>query len=349
MTNQPLTIARIAEVVGGTLEGDGSAHIDALATPDTAAATNVTFAADGKRLAALPASKAGAAIVAADAPVAEAPMPLIRVGNVQAAVSALLAFLAPPEDLHPVGVDTSARVAGDADIAPDARIGPGVVIHSGAKIASGCALCANVSIGSGAELGSDCILRESVVVWQGCRLGARVRIGPNSVIGFDGFGYNFSGGKHLKVPHIGNVVIEDDVDIGACTCVDRAKFGSTRIGAGTKIDNLVQVAHNVQVGQGCLLVALAGVAGSARLGNYVVLGGHVGVNDNIVLGDGVVCGAYSAVYGDVAPGQKVLGIPVVPYYEQHRRTVYVSKLAELFKQVRELEKRLNALDSSEDH
>ncbi|MGB2822949.1 MAG: UDP-3-O-(3-hydroxymyristoyl)glucosamine N-acyltransferase, partial [Phycisphaerae bacterium] len=181
------------------------------------------------------------------------------------------------------------------------------------------------------------------------RIGSRVRIGPNSVIGYDGFGYRTIDGVHHRIPHIGNVVIEDDVEIGACTCVDRAKFGSTRIGAGAKIDNLVMVAHNCQIGPGSILVGQAGIAGSVRLGRYVVLGGHSGLRDNITVGDGAQVAAYSGVSGDVPAGGKVAGTPARPAKEALRIFQCWPRLPELLKRVKKLESRIEALGCSEDH
>jgi UDP-3-O-[3-hydroxymyristoyl] glucosamine N-acyltransferase len=237
----------------------------------------------------------------------------------------------------------------EAQLADGVAVGPLVSVAKGAKIGEGAVLCAGVRIGRRATVGPACVLRENVVVQADCVLGSRVRIGPGSVVGYDGFGYYYADGAHHHVPHTGNVVIEDDVDLGACACVDRAKFGSTRIGAGTKIDNLVQVAHNVQTGRGCLLAAQVGIAGSTQLGNFVVLGGHTGVRDNIAVGDGVQCAAYAAIAQDVPAGQTLAGIPA----EQAGLTLRIyrakTRLPDLIKRVRSLESRLKALESAEDH
>ena len=269
--------------------------------------------------------------------------------NVQAAVAALLGKLAVPTHLPPAGVDKTATVAADAELGEAVAVGPNVVVAPRAKIAAGTVLCANVVVGADAEIGPDCLLREGVCVLDGCKLGARVHIGPNSVIGYEGFGYYFADGAHRKVPHAGNVVIEDDVEIGACSCVDRAKFGSTRIGAGTKIDNLVQVAHNVQIGRGCILVGQAGIAGSAELGDFVIVGGSAGIRDNITVGAGAQVAAYSAVAEDVPDGQVVAGVPAGPARETMRTIKAMDKLPELLKRVRQLETRLEALESTKNN
>jgi len=347
MTSQPLTLRRVAEIVDGTVEGDESVVVEALAAVDQAGPGDLTFA-DARHAVRLAESKAGAALVEGTGG-ESAGMPLIRVRDVQAAVFKLLRSLAEPEDLPPVGTDPSASVAAGAEIGREVAVGPGVVIREGAKIGDRSVLCANVFVGRDVTIGSDTLLAEGVVVRAASRIGHRVRIGSNSVIGSDGFGYQTIDGVHHRVPHVGNVVIEDDVEIGACTCVDRAKFGSTRIGAGTKIDNLVQIAHNCQIGPGSILVGQVGIAGSVKLGRYVVLGGHAGLRDNITVGDGAQVAAYSGVSGDVPAGGKVAGTPARPAKEALRIFQSWPRLPELLKRVKKLESRIEALESPEDH
>ena len=347
MRNLPLTVQQIAQVVGGRVEGDGGVMIHALAAMDAAAASDLTFAADERRAGQLAKSLAGAALVAKEP--ASAPMPLVRVSNVQEALAKLLGHLMGDEDLPLRGRHPSATVAPDAKVGRDVAIGPNVVVGSQSVIGDRCVLCANVVVAARSRVGDDSVLFEGVVVRPDSVIGRRVRIGPNTVIGWDGFGYYFKDGVHHKVPHAGNVVIEDDVEIGACSCVDKAKFGSTLVGAGSKIDNLVQVAHNVRMGRGCILVGQCGLAGSVKLGNYVVIGGSAGIRDNITLGDGVQCAAFAAIAQDVEPGQIVAGAPAGPVREQLRIFQSLPKLPDLLKKVRELEMRLSALESPKDH
>jgi UDP-3-O-[3-hydroxymyristoyl] glucosamine N-acyltransferase len=350
MAIQPITVREVAEWLGGEVEGDPSARVWGLASLEAAGPADLSFAADEKRVARLPQSKAAAVLVPAGSAAKPAPgTALIRVKNVQAAVAKLLSRLAEPEDVPPPGVHPSAAIAPDAQVGQGVAIGPGVSIGARSRVGDGTVLYAHVSIGADAAVGRSCFLAEGVVIRQGCVAGDRVRIGPNSVIGWDGFGYFSENGVHHRIQHIGNVVIEDDVEIGACSCVDRAKFGSTRIGAGTKIDNLVQVAHNVQIGRGCILVGQCGIAGSAQLGNYVVIGGNAGIRDNISLGDGVQCSAFAAVAQDVAAGQVVVGVPARPAREALRIVMAEEKLPDLLKRVKELESRLAALESPKDH
>jgi len=349
MEAKKLTTGRIAEIVGGKVQGDPDLEIESVASMSEAGPGQITFASDPKWVMQLAGSRASGAIVQESAVLPDARIAFILVPDVQLALAKLLGCLCGQEYLPPVGCAPSAVVAGDAQLGPDVRIGPGVVIGPAARIGNGTALLANVSIGPDVRIGRNVVLCEGVCIRHGCSIGDRVRIGPNSVIGYDGFGYFFADGRHNKIPHAGNVVIEDDVEIGACACIDRAKFGSTRVGAGTKIDNLVQVAHNVQIGRGCVIAALGGIAGSARLADYVVLGGHVGVRDNISVGKGVTCGAYTAVASDVPDGQTLFGIPAAPAKQRFRELSLVQKLPELVKRVCRLEERLKSLEPSKDH
>lgn len=342
-----MNVQTLAALVGGTVEGDGAVVIRRLAGVEDAQAGDLTFATDERRAGKLSACQASAAIVGA-AP-STAPMTLIRVADVQTAMATLLAHLAGSEDLPAQGIHPTAVIAADVSIGQNVAIGPHVTIGRGAVLGDGCSLCAGVHIGENVTLGEGCTLFEGVVIRWGCRLGRRVRVGPNSVIGYDGFGYHFADGKHCKFAHVGDVVIADDVELGACSCIDRAKFGSTFVGDGTKIDNLVQVAHNVRIGRGCLLCALCGVAGSTQLEDYVVLGGHCGLRDNIALGRGAQCAAFSAVAGDVEAGQVVAGVPADSARDTLRRVQAAKKLPDLLKTVRQLEARLEALESATNH
>ncbi len=347
MTTKPYTLREIADLIGAKLEGDPSREVRGLASIEEASAKDITFVADARRAGKLAQSAAAAVIVGND--FAGQAANLLRVANVQQAIAALLAAFLPSEDLPPTGVHALAVIAPSADIAPDACIGPGVVVGERAVVGAGSVLCANVSVGADVAIGKTTVFFEGVVVRWGCRIGDNVRIGPNSVIGYEGFGYYFAGGRHNRIPHIGSVVIENDVELGACTCVDRAKFGVTRIGQGTKIDNQVHVAHNVQVGRNCIMAAQVGIAGSTKLEDLVILGGGAGLRDNITLGKGVQCGAFSAVASDVEAGQVVAGIPAGPARDKFREIKALAALPDLMKQVRDLQTRLEALESPKDH
>ena len=345
MDTQRLTLRGVAEIVGGSVEGDASFVVASIAPLDEAGPEDLTFA-DARHLVGLAKSKAGAALVEADGTVDLPGRPIVRVASVQQALYQLLCRLAGPEDLPVPGICPTASVAPDAKLGRDAAIGPGAVVGAGATIGDRTVLCANAAVAAGCVVGDDCVLAEGVVIRSRSVIGNRVRIGPNSVIGYDGFGYQTIGGVHHRIPHLGNVVLEDDVEIGACTCVDRAKFGSTRICRGAKIDNLVQVAHNCLVGAGSILAGQVGLSGSVKLGRYCVLGGQVGLVDNITLGDGVQVGAQGGVSRDLPAGQKCTGTPTRPVMETLRIWHSLSKLPDFVKHVRKLESRLAALESS---
>lgn len=243
------------------------------------------------------------------------------------------------------GIHPSACVSATAQIAASATIGPLCVIEDGAVVGDRCHLQAQIFIGREARLGEDCWLMPGCVVEAECVLQNRVRLQPGVVIGSDGFGYEFIGGHHEKVPQIGNVVIEDDVEIGANSTLDRARFSRTVIGEGTKIDNLVQIAHNVVIGKHCLLCAQVAIAGSTTLEDYVVLGGQAAVAGHITIGKGAKAGGQAGISTDIAPGSFVNGTPAIPYMLERRVAVLQHRLPNLFKRVHALEEQLKKSSS----
>ncbi|HEU5081661.1 MAG TPA: UDP-3-O-(3-hydroxymyristoyl)glucosamine N-acyltransferase [Opitutaceae bacterium] len=238
------------------------------------------------------------------------------------------------------GVHPTAIVAPDAKVAASATIGAFCVIESGAVVGERTHLQAQVFIGRSAEIGADCWLMPGVIVSAECILKDRVRLQPGVVVGSDGFGYEFVSGRHEKIPQVGRVVIENDVEIGANSTLDRARFSETLIGEGTKIDNLVQIAHNVTVGKHCIICAQAGISGSTILEDYVVLGGQAGLAGHIRLGRGAKVDGQSGVNADLEPGTTVKGSPCLPYNLEQRVNVLRRKLPELFKRVDALEEQL---------
>jgi UDP-3-O-[3-hydroxymyristoyl] glucosamine N-acyltransferase len=253
-------------------------------------------------------------------------------------------MLEKPADLPAPGVHPWAVVSPQAKVDPSAAVGPFVVIGAKALIGPRAVLAAHVVVEAEAAIGEETILYPGTVIMTRSRIGRRCRIGPNAVIGSAGFGYFFHQGRHKPFPHVGVVEIGDDVDIGACSCVDRAKFDVTRIGSGVKIDNLVQVAHNVQVGENCILVAQVGIGGSSVLGEGVVLGGHVGVRDNVTIGRGVQASGFAGIVQDVPDGQKIGGCPGVEARQWLRVHQASQSLPELRQKVRELEHRLEKME-----
>jgi len=238
------------------------------------------------------------------------------------------------------GVHATAYVAPGARVAATATIGPLCIVEEGAVVGERTHLQAQVFIGRGAAIGDDCWLMPGVMVATECRLGRRVRLHAGVVVGSDGFGYEFVAGRHEKVPQIGQVVIEDDVEIGANTTIDRARFSRTLIGEGTKIDNLVQIAHNVVIGKHCLICAQAGISGSTVLGDYVVLGGQAGLIGHITIGRGSKIDAQSGINTSLDPGSTVKGTPCLSYQLEQRINVLRPRLPELFRRVDALEEQI---------
>ncbi|MSU66338.1 MAG: UDP-3-O-(3-hydroxymyristoyl)glucosamine N-acyltransferase [Opitutus sp.] len=246
------------------------------------------------------------------------------------------------------GIHASAVVAAGARIAATATIGPLCVVEAGAVIGERSHLQAQVFVGHEALIGDDCWLMPGVIVASRCELGRRVRLQPGVVIGSDGFGYEFTQGCHEKLPQVGNVVVGDDVEIGANSTLDRARFSRTSIGEGTKIDNLVQIAHNVVVGRHCLLCSQVGISGSTTLGDYVVLGGQAGLGGHIAIGKGVKAGGQAGITADVPAGAFVNGTPAIPFQLERRIAVLHQRLPELFKRVDALERQVAPVEGKED-
>ncbi len=259
--------------------------------------------------------------------------PSVALARICARIEQLL-WPKPPAGIHPSSV-----VAPTAKVASTATIGPLCVIEAGAVVGAGAFLQASVNVGSNAQIGRDCWLLPGVVVGAECVLGARVRLQPGVVIGSDGFGYEFVNGRHEKVPQIGTVVIGDDVEIGANSTLDRARFSRTVVGEGTKIDNLVQIAHNVVIGRHCILCAQVGISGSTTLEDYVILGGQAGTGGHITLGKGSKAGGRAGITSDVPAGAYVNGNPAIPYMLERRLVVLHQRLPDLFKRVDILEQK----------
>jgi UDP-3-O-[3-hydroxymyristoyl] glucosamine N-acyltransferase len=272
--------------------------------------------------------------------------PVLIVDDADLAVARVLEFFAPPIPRPNIGVDPAARIDPSATIAPDARIAPFVFVGERASIGARTILHSGVHIGADTIIGDDCELFPNVVVRERCELGHRVVIHAGSVVGSDGFGYRWDGSKHAKIPQIGRVVIEDDVEIGSCVCVDRAKFAATRVGRGSKIDNLVQIAHNAVLGPHCIMAGQSGVAGSVTLGAGVMLGGQCAVRDHVHMADGSMLGPCSGAMDDVEPKQIVTGLPAIPHRQFLREQAAMRHLPELRSEIRKLQDELAELRKS---
>jgi UDP-3-O-[3-hydroxymyristoyl] glucosamine N-acyltransferase len=345
-----LSLQELAHRIGAELRGDGARRVSGVAPLESAGAEQVAFYANTRYLAELRKCAAGAVIVAED-DAARVPAQAARLVAAQPYVAFAKASaifhreLEIPRGVHPgalvdpsAEVHPSAAICAGAYVGPAARIGARTVLHPGARALHS------------AQLGEDCILWPGAVVRERCILGNRVILQPNCVVGSDGFGFAFdlegegNGPMHRKVPQAGIVRVEDDVEVGACTCVDRATLGETVIGRGTKIDNLVQVGHNVKIGPLALLVAQCGISGSTELGQGVILAGQVGVIGHLKLGDGARVGAQSGVSRDLEDGETVSGSPAIPHRDWLRLSAALPRIPELIREVRRLSQRVAELE-----
>jgi len=343
-----ITVAQIVAATGGTLAAqvDESMPVRTIASLADAEVTDISWVDSKKWLAAAEVSKAAIIIGAPGVLGSDHPKALL-VKDTQTAVANVLELFAPPADQPDVGIHPSAAIDETAQVAASARIGAHVRIGPRAWVGEDAVVHAGVSIGSESQIGDACELFGGVVVYERCAIGARVRIHANAVIGADGFGYIYREGQHRKLKHIGTVVIEDDVEIGANTTIDRAKVGETRVGRGTKIDNLVMVAHNVQIGPACIVVGHVGLSGSVRLGAGCVLGGHVGVADGVYLADGTQVSAMSGVMTDVEePGSRLFGAPAQDHNAAKRDLLRVRRLPKALDRISELEKKVAELEGA---
>jgi len=332
----PFTTAEIAKLLNGEVLGDGNATLTGFAAAAAAKPGDLTFAETDGFFTAAENSAATAVIAGKNA--SSTKKIVIRVANPRIAFAkALAAFF--PEPKFSAGIHPSAVVAASAQIDPTAHIGPHCVVGERVKLGANVVLQSGNAIGADSVLGDETNLFPNVTIYPRTQTGRRVRIHAGSVIGSDGYGYVLDGGFHRKVPQIGNVVIGDDVEIGANVTIDRGALGSTVIGRGTKIDNLVQIAHNVQIGEHCLIIAQVGISGSTRLGNYVILAGQSGVAGHLKIGNQVTVAAQSGVMHDIPDGGKWFGSPAQPDKQTKRQMIAIQLLPELLRRVAKLEKK----------
>ncbi len=330
------TIAELATLTGAeAVEGACAGPLTGVAALAEATSADLSFLGNAKYAEAVAASRAGVILV----PVAFAGKPaagqaFLRVANPSYALALFCGVLeARLWPRPPAGIHATAVVAASAKVDPAAHVGPLCVIAEGALVAAGAVLEARCYVGARASVGADCWLKPGVTVGDYCILGARCRIQSGAVIGSDGFGYEPVNGEIQRIPQIGNVVLEDDVEVGANSTLDRARFSQTVVGRGTKIDNLVQIAHNVRIGRQCLITAQVGIAGSTTLGDHCVLGGQSGVAGHLTLGDRVKLGAQTGLFEDVPADGFMNGTPAVPFGLERRLVVLSRRLPDLFKKV----------------
>jgi UDP-3-O-[3-hydroxymyristoyl] glucosamine N-acyltransferase len=331
------TVSNIAEKLGGEVVGDGSVEITGIASARSARASDLTFAESAKFFAAAEQSQARAVVVPGG--FESLTKVLIRVKDPRVAIAKVLPLFFPPET-HAPGIHPSAVVDPSAQIDASAHIGPHCVVGAGVKLGQRSVLMGGNHIGRDCQLGNDVTLYPNVVVYARSQIGNRVMIHAGTTIGSDGYGYVFDQGQHRKVPQAGNVIIHDDVEIGANAAIDRGALDSTIIGQGTKIDNLVHVAHNVIVGRHCLIMGQCGFAGSTELGDYVVVASQSGIAGHLKLGNQAMVGAKSGVMRDVPDGGKVAGVPATTGIQAKRQWAATAQLPEIIRRLRDVEKRL---------
>jgi len=336
------TLQELADYLGGTVIGDSATLISGLAGLDDAKQGDISFLANPKYAAKVATTKATAVVLPPGA--ARHGLQAIEMANPYLGFAKLLTlFTARPRPV--LGIMPGAHVVADAIIGAEASVYPGAYIGSGARIGARVTIHPGATVYAGVHLGDDVILHANVCVREGCRIGNRVTIHNNTTIGSDGFGYAPDGDGHYKIPQIGIVIIEDDVEIGANVAIDRAALAATRIGRGSKIDNLVQIAHNCVIGENCIIVSQVGISGSTKLGSRVTLGGQVGTAGHLEIGDNVTIAGRGGVMSSVPSNGIYSGLPLQPHRDWLRTMAVIPKLPELKKAFADLEKRLTDLET----
>ena len=340
------TLRQLADLVQGKVQGDSELIVTSARSLTEAGPGDITFVENDKHLALLHQSRAAAAVV---------PVSVSANGkSVIQAADPLMAFVnivrhfqqRPESPTH--GIDPRACVHASVTFGAEPSVLPLAVIGEGTTLGARCRIHSHVVIGRFCRIGDDVVIYPGAVLYDDCVVGDRVIIHANAVIGADGFGYRFHQGRHVKVPQLGGVELAADVEVGACTTIDRGTFSATRVGEGTKIDNLVQVAHNCQIGKHNLFAGQMGIAGSSSTGDYVVVAGQVGIADHVHIGTAAVIGARSGVPSDIPAGQRSLGAPATPEREQKKILMSLAKLPELRKDVLRIKKHLGLTDDKDE-
>lgn len=331
------TISSLAQQLGGEVIGDGSTAITGVAPADQARAGDLTFAEKISYLEAAERSQATAILVPRGFESASKTLILVKDPRVAMAEVLPLFF---PEEIYPPGIHPGAVVDPGATVDPTAHIGPHCVIGADVTIGERSVLMGGNHIGRGSRIGNDVRLHPNVVIYSRSQIGDRVSIHSGTTIGADGYGYVFDQGRHRKMPQVGNVIIHDDVEIGSNASIDRGALGPTVIGQGTKIDNLVHVAHNVVMGRHCLIMGQVGFAGSTHLSDYVVIASQSGIAGHLKLGAQATIGAKSGVMRDIPAGETVLGYPAAPDKQAKRQWIAMTQLPDALRRLKMVEKQL---------
>ncbi len=337
------TLAELAQYVGGRVHGDGNVKINAAATLGRAGEGDISFLSNAKYEKQLLTTKASAVIVGRDTVTAS--VPLLVSDDPYYAFMQIMVLLHGHRKHKKVGISARASIADSAKIGADCSIHDFATIADGAKVGDGCVIYPGVYVGENVAIGNDCILYPNAAIYEGCRIGNRVIVNSNAAIGEDGFGFASHNGTHHKIPQIGTVIIEDDVEIGACCGIERGTLSDTIIGQGSKLGDLVAIGHGTKIGAHCLLVAQVGVAGSTTLGHHCVVGGQVGIVGHITIGNNVTIGAQAGVINDVPDGKIVLGAPAIDASIAKRAYGMIQYLPELRQTIRDLQTKIEQLSA----
>lgn len=338
----PRKLKDIAKLIRGEVVGNGEIVVSGICGIKEAKPGDITFVANSKYLSLLESTRASAIITSKE--VKRADRPIIRTENPSLAFAKLVALWVPAVEEHPQGISPKAVIGARVRLGADVAIQPFAVIEEDAQIGDRSVIYSGCHVGKRSRIGNDCLIYPNVSIRERVEIGHRVIIHSGTVIGSDGFGFATVQGIHHKIPQIGTVLIEDDVEIGANVTIDRARFGTTVVGRGTKIDNLVQIAHNVQTGSHCILVAQSGISGSTKLGNNVVVAGQAGVVGHITIGDNVMVGAQAGVSKSVPPNTAVWGTPAKPLTKAKRVNASLQQLPQLYKAVQALQSKVKNLE-----
>ncbi len=336
------TLGELTELVAGELVGDPQIVITGISGIKEANEGDITFLANSKYAPLMKATRASAVITSKEA--VESSKPLIKTNNPSIAFAKVVSLAAPSDIRHPQGIHPTAVIADSVQLGDSVAVGAYTVIEDGTSIGSGSVIYSGCYIGHNTKIGQNCLIYPHVSIRERTEVGSRVIIHSGAVIGSDGFGFAMVRGVQKKIPQIGTVLIEDDVEIGANVTIDRARFDKTVIGKGTKVDNLVQIAHNVVTGENCIIVAQAGVSGSTVLGKGVILAGQAGLVGHIRIGDKAIVAAQAGVTKSIPAGVKVSGYPAKPHETARRVNACLQNLPELYKKIRSLEQKVKDLE-----
>ena len=342
---QTKTLGELADYVKGRVLGSPNVKISSAATLGKAAEGDISFLANRRYEKQLHTTKASAVVVGKD--VTSAPVPLLIADDPYYAFMQIMVLLHGHRKHKKVGISKRANISDSAKIGTDCHIHDFVTIDDDARIGNGCVIYPCAYIGEGVQIGNDCVIHPNVTIYYGCKIGSRVIINANSSIGEDGFGFASHDGVHHKIPQTGVVIIEDDVEIGACCGIERGTLGDTLICQGTKLGDLVAVGHGAKIGQHCLIVAQVGIAGSTTLGHNCIVGGQVGIVGHINIGNNVTIAAQAGVINNVPDGQALVGSPAIDANKAKRAYSLIEYLPDMRKNIRDIEKRLEKLDGIE--